>query len=176
MWAVSLISALLFTLIPLGWFLTWRAGKTLTGMRLENHQSQADRFYRLAAPIWLLMLLLMGQQIIDARPDSWEHRAFWFGFIIASNLFLLAFTIYNLVLQMRQTRQTQEKRKQQAQAAREILDRQLDAELSKVRALLIACLRIRAVQLHREQTGGSIEASLAAIEQMESHARFAHSA
>ena len=173
MWAVSLISALLLTLFPLGWFLTWRAGKALTGMRSESHQSQADRFYRLTAPIWLLMLLLMGQQIIDAHPGSREHRAFWFGFIIASDLFLLAFIIYNLVLQMRQTR---EKRKQQAQAAREVLDSQPDAGLSKVRALLIAGLRIRAVQLHREQTGGSIEASLAAIEQMESHVRFADSA
>ncbi len=173
MWATFVISALLFTLIPLGWFATWRAGKTLTGMRLENHRTQAKRFYRSTAPIWLLMLLLIGQQAIDAYPVSREHRAFWFGFIIASYLFLLAFMIYNLMLEVRQVR---EKRQQQAQAARESLDSQADAGLSRVRALLVAVLRIRAVQLYREQTGGSIEASLAVIEQMESHAKLAGSA
>jgi hypothetical protein len=173
MWNVSFILILPITLIPLGWFLTWRTGKNLTGMRLENHRAQADRFVRLAGPLWLLMLLLMGQQIIDAHPGSREHRAFWFGFIIASDLFLLAFMMNNLVLEMRQTR---EKRQQQAQARRKVLDNQPDLALTKVRALLVAGLKIRAVQLYREQTGESIEASLAAIEQLEAPSKFASSA
>ena len=173
MGTVSLFLVLPITLIPVGWFLTWRSGKTLTGMRLENHRSQADRFYRLAAPVWLLMLLVMGQQIMDAYPVSREHRAFWFGFIIASDLFLLAFMIHNLVIEVRLM---QEKRRKQALAARERLDSQTEAELARVRALLVAGLRIRAVQLYREQTGGSIEASLAAVEKMESHAKLVGSA
>ena len=119
------------------------------------------------------MLLLIGQQVIDAYPISREHRAFWLGFIIASDLFLIAIMTRNLVFQMRQMR---EKRQQQAQAASESLDNQVDAGLAKVRALLVAGLKIRAVQLYREQTGKSIEASVAAIEQMESHAKFVGSA
>jgi hypothetical protein len=119
------------------------------------------------------MLLLMGQQIIDAHPVSREHRAFWLGFIIASDLFLLAFMTQCLLVEMRRLR---EKHQQQAQAKMEVLDNALDGTLPKVRALLAAGLKIRAVQLYREQTGASIEASLAAIEQMESHAKFAGSA
>jgi hypothetical protein len=164
MWPIDLLSGIFVIGLPLIWFLTWRTGKNLNGTRLENHQLQVHRFLRQMGPVWLLMVLILGHQVLDAYPGSRENRAFWLGFFISSSLFIMAFTTANLVFQLRQM---QEKRRQQSQAKMEGLVNQTDEVFDQVRSLLRLGLKIRAVQVYREQTGESLAVSKAAVDRLE---------
>ena len=82
---------------PLLWLWNRRAGERLTGIAREKHRLQTQRWLRLSGPVWLMVILLVGHEINELHPVPQEHHAFWFGFITASSLFGLTFSLYNVV-------------------------------------------------------------------------------
>ncbi len=115
MWIIYLLLGPII-IYPLCWLLNWRIGKTLTGTNLENHCFQAQRWNKLSVPLWLFLILAVGQQLVDLHPLSREHRAFWLGFIVASYLFLMWFMVTNVISFWQQERD----KRRQAQATKKI--------------------------------------------------------
>ena len=87
---LDILVAFCVVVLPLLWMLGAHMGKSLTGMRLESHRLQMQRWLRMVAPVWLLAVVSSGRQLMDRYPVSREHHAFWLGFITASELFLVA--------------------------------------------------------------------------------------